>query len=121
MAYGTLAKVHERLNIADSVTAPDTKIASYIAEADGFANTQINLHAITPIAVPDDELIGLANGLAAAIYVYWTDARHPMEGIKEYKKQITEYVKANYYRANVDGTTADTITKTNSSIDGTET
>jgi hypothetical protein len=120
MAYATLAKVHERLNIADSVTAPDTKIASYILEADGYCNTQINLHASTPIT-NDDELDGLANGLAAAIYVYWTTPDKKIDGIREYKKQISEFVKAKYGRKNVDGLSALAVTKTASKITGKET
>ena len=119
MAYATLSKVHERLNIADSVTAPDTKIASYIAEADGYVDTQIALHAVVPVSA-DAELIGLANGLAAAIYVYWTSPSRPAEGLRNYKQQIQDYIRARYGKKNPSGLSGSTWGKTASGLDGTE-
>lgn len=119
MAYATLAKVHERLNIADSVTASDTKIASYMSEADGFIDRQFGIHTTVPVA-SDNELNGLANGLAAAIYVYWTDSSHPLDGLREYKKQISEHIKVRYGQKNIDGLSANSFVKTTSAITGTE-
>ena len=98
----TLGKVHERLNIPDSVIAPDTKIASYILEADGYVDTQTAIHATTPVSA-DNELNGLANALAAAIYRFYTSQDHLYKPVEAARKDIQEYIKARYGRTNTSG------------------
>lgn len=100
--YTDLQETKRRLNIPDSVTASDEKIMSMGREADNYINTQINLHATTPIANPDPELISMGTGLAAAIFNYWQTPikDRNLEGIEEWKKSIQEHILAVYGRKN---------------------
>ena len=85
-------------------------------EADNYVNTQINLHALTPIANADPEIISMATGLAAAIFNYWQTPikDRNLEGINEWKKSIQEHILATYGRKNPNflsgGTTFGTTT-----------
>lgn len=100
--YADLQETKKRLNIPDSVTASDEKIMSMGREADNYINTQINLHATTPIANPDPELISMATGLAAATFNYWQTPikDRNLEGIEEWKKAIQEHILGVYGRKN---------------------
>jgi len=114
--YADLLEAKKRLNIPDSVTASDEKIMSMAREADNYVNTQINLHAITPITNPDPEIVSLSTGLAAAIYNYWQTPikDRNLEGMNEWKKSIQEHILAVYGRKNPNflagGTTFGTTT-----------
>jgi len=118
--YADTKMIKQNLLIADTQTNADDKIKRYAREADDFVNTQMGLHANIPITAVDSELVSLASGVAAALYNYWNSPDQTMEGVKAYKKDITEHIKANFYRANVDGMTVDTVTKTSSRILGTD-
>ncbi len=100
--YADLLEAKKRLNISDSITASDEKIMSMGREADNYVNTQINLHALTPITNPDPEIISLATGLCAAIYNYWQTPikDRSLDGINEWKKSIQEHILATYGRKN---------------------
>ena len=102
VGYADLQEIKRRLNIPDSVTASDEKIASMGREADNYTNTQINLHATTPIANPDPELVSMATGLAAAIFNYWQTPikDRNLDGIAEWKKSIQEHILSVYGRKN---------------------
>ncbi len=114
--YADLLEAKKRLNIPDSVTASDEKIMSMAREADNYVNTQINLHAITPITNPDPEIVSLSTGLTAAIYNYWQTPikDRNLEGMNEWKKSIQEHILAVYGRKNPNflagGTTFGTTT-----------
>lgn len=116
-----MRQVKQRLQISDSITAADEKIQAFMREADNYINTQIGLFATTPIANPDDELNMLSSSLAAVIYNYFQSPQAPMEGIKEYKKAIGDHIRAVYVKETDTGLTVNTISKTVSKIDGTET
>jgi len=100
--YADLMETKKRLNIPDSITASDEKIMSMGREADNYVNTQINLHALTPITNPDPEIVSLATGLAAAIFNYWQTPikDRNLSGVEEWKKSIQEHILATYGRKN---------------------
>ena len=100
--YADLLEAKKRLNIPDSVTASDEKIMSMAREADNYVNTQINLHALTPITNPDPEIVSLATGLAAAIFNYWQTPTgdRSIKGINEWKQAIQDHILATYGRKN---------------------
>ena len=102
VGYTDLQETKKRLNISDSVTAPNEKIMSFGRETDNYINTQINLHALTPIPNPDPELVSLANSCTAAIFNFWqTPVKdRNLAGINEWKKAIQEYILATYGRKN---------------------
>ncbi len=114
--YADLLEAKKRLNIPDSVSASDEKIMSMAREADNYVNTQINLHAITPITNPDPEIVSLSTGLTAAIYNYWQTPikDRNLEGMNEWKKSLQEHILAVYGRKNPNflagGTTFGTTT-----------
>jgi len=116
VGYADLQETKKRLNISDSVTASDEKIMSMGREADNYINTQINLHALTPISNPDPEIVSLATGLTAATYNYWQTPikDRNLAGIDEWKKSIQEHILAVYGRKNPNflsgGTTFGTTT-----------
>jgi len=102
VGYTDLQETKKRLNISDSITASDEKIMSMGRETDNYINTQINLHAITPIPNPDPEIISMANSCTAAIFNYWQTPikDRNLAGIDEWKKAIQEHILATYGRKN---------------------
>ena len=116
--YADLRMARQRLNLADTQTMADEKIQTYLREADNYVNTQIGLHAVTPISNPDDELRSLASALAAATFNYWTSPSQPSEGIREYKSRIQDHIMAKYGKKNPTGLSVNSFTKTRSAIDG---
>jgi len=98
--YGDLNEVKRRLNQTQLTDSSDTKIQEMINESDNYVNTQIGVHAVTPISNPDAELISLSSSLAATLFNYWqtpTKDRN-LDSIKEWKKSITEHIMAAYGR-----------------------
>ena len=100
--YADFQQVKKRLNQDLSVTAPDKKIHDMMQEADNYVNTQINLHAITPIETPDPEIISLSTSLAATIYNYWQTPikDRNLDGIKFWKQSVQDHILATYGRKN---------------------
>jgi hypothetical protein len=100
--YSTLRPIKRLLNIEDSVTATDSKIQDRMKESDSYIDNQINLHALTPIENPDEELKMLANNLAGASFNYWQTPikDRSIEGIKQWEKRIQDHILANYGRKN---------------------
>jgi len=100
--YTDLQETKKRLNISDSLTASDEKIMSMGRETDNYINTQINLHALTPISNPDPEIVSMANSCTAAIFNYWQTPikDRNLSGIDEWKKAIQEHILAVYGRKN---------------------
>ncbi len=100
--YADFQQVKKRLNQDLSVTAPDKKIHDMMQESDNYVNTQINLHAITPIDTPDPEIISLSTSLAATIYNYWQTPikDRNLDPIKFWKQSIQDHILATYGRKN---------------------
>ena len=100
--YADLAQTKKRLNQDLAVTAPNKKIHDMMQEADNYVNTQINIHAITPIEAPDPELISLASSLAGTIYNYWQTPikDRNLDGVKAWKQSIQDHILATYGRKN---------------------
>ena len=100
--YSDFQQVKKRLNQDLLVTAPDKKIHDNMQEADNYVNTQINLHAITPIDAPDPEIISLSSSLAATLYNYWQTPikDRNLDGIKSWKIAIQDHILATYGRKN---------------------
>lgn len=100
--YANLTECKRRLNIPESNTAPNQKIGDNMREADNYVNTQVNLHAITPIINPDPEIISMASSLACTLYNYWqtpTKDRN-LDAQNEWRKAIQEHILAVYGRKN---------------------
>lgn len=118
--YADLKQIKQRVNISDSVTQADEKIQNFMTEADDYIDTQAGIHAVTPFTNPDKELIALASGLAAALYNYW-NKQAEYQAVKDYKHHIQEHIVANFGSKNLEsGQTANTFTKTQSAVRGTE-
>ena len=100
--YADLRETKRKLNIPDSVTASDIKIGDNMQEADNYVNTQINLHAETPIANPDPELVSRASSLAAAMFNYWQTPikDRNIDAIDAWQRKIQEHILAVYGRKN---------------------
>jgi len=100
--YADFNQVKKRLNQDLSVTSPDKKIHDMMQESDNYVNTQINLHALTPIDAPDPEIISLSSSLAATIYNYWQTPikDRNLDGIKFWKLSIQDHILATYGRKN---------------------
>jgi len=100
--YADLGQTKKRLNQDLALTAPNKKIHDMMQEADNYINTQINLHAITPITAPDPELISLASSLAGTIYNYWQTPikDRNLDGVLAWKKAIQDHILATYGRKN---------------------
>jgi hypothetical protein len=119
--YGTIALVHARLNIADSVTAVDDKITDYLSESDEYINTQLGIFEVTPPAPVPPELTALGSSLAAAIYNYWNSPEKQPEGMKMYKKSIQDYIKAIHAKQTAEGLAGeDNILKALGNVTGLE-
>lgn len=100
--YADLQECQRRLNISGTQTATNEKISDNMREANNYVNTQINLHAITPIENPDPELISLASSLACTLYNYWQTPikDRNLDAQNEWKKAIQEHILAVYGRKN---------------------
>jgi len=112
--YADLKEVKQRLNIPDSVTTVDEKVATSMREADAFVNTQVGVHATTPLDNPDAQIISLASGLACALYNVWqSPAKDTVWKIVEaYQKQIGDHIKAFYAGEDITGHTGNTFSST---------
>ncbi len=100
--YADLTECKRRLNIPESNTAPNQKISDNMREADNYINTQINLHAITPITDPDPELISMSSSLACTLYNYWQTPikDRNLDAQNEWRKSIQDHILAVYGRKN---------------------
>lgn len=114
--YYTQAKIKNKLHIDD--VDQDDYVNDLGEQADSYINTQVSLHAVTPVAFPEVELKALSDKLAAAEYLMWNSPDHPRALYDAARKDIQSYIKAIYGKQNDDGFTTDTFSKTNSSITG---
>jgi len=114
--YYALTAIKDKLHIDD--TDQDPYINRLGEQADSYINTQISIHATTPISFPDEEINALANKLAAAEYLMWNSPDHPRALYDSSRKDIQDYLMTKYGKKNPSGTTANTFSKTSSSITG---
>jgi hypothetical protein len=103
--YASLREMKRRINTTDSIVSSDEKCQDYMREADNHINVQIKLHAVTPIANPDPELVSLGSSLAAALYNYWQTPikDRNLDAIKSFKKDIQDHVMTAYGKYNPNG------------------
>ena len=116
--YYSTRGIKNKLHIDDG--DQDDYVNDLGEQADSYINIQVGLHATTPITVPDSELNALADKLAAAEYLLWNSPDHPRALYDSARKDIQSHIKAQYGGQNDDSFTANTFSKTNSSITGTE-
>jgi len=116
--YYTIEKIKNKLHIDD--VDQDPYVNDLGEQADSYINTQVGIHATTPIPFPEKELKALADKLAAAEYLMWNSPDHPRALYDAARKDIQSYIKATYGKQNDDGFTTNTFAKTVSSIKGTE-
>lgn len=121
IGYADLKTCKQYLNIPDSNTDSDEKIEAHMRDADSFVNVQMGVHQATPIEEPDQQLISLASGLAAALYNYWqTPAKdRTLDGIKQWENRIGYHVKAVHGQEDISGHTGATFSTTRG-VTGTE-
>jgi hypothetical protein len=103
--YADLRETKRRLNIPDTVDSSDNKIADNMNDADNYINTQIQIHAVTPITNPDTELVSLASSYAATMFNYWqTPVKdRNLEGMNKWEKKIQDHIVAMYGKYNPGG------------------
>ncbi len=103
--YADLQETKRRLNLTGIQTAPNEKVSDNMREADNYTNTQISLHATTPVSPADPEIISMASSLAAAFYNYWATPvkDRNLSGIKEWKQAIQDHILAAYGKLNPSG------------------
>ncbi len=100
-----LRETKRRLNLPDTVSQSDAKIQDFMQEADNFVNIQISPHADIPITNPGPELVSLASSLAATLFNYWQTPvkERNLDGIKEWKKFVSDHINAVYSRKSESG------------------
>ncbi len=100
--YADLQECQRRLNISATQTGTNEKISDNMREADNYINTQINLHAETPIDNADPELISMASSLACTLFNYWQTPikDRNLDATHEWKKAIQDHILAVYGRKN---------------------
>jgi len=112
--YANLEDIKRRLNIPQDQGVSNEKIGVAMREADAFINTQIAVHANTPLRNPDPQIISMAGGLASALFNLWqSPSKEPLlELVKLYKKDIGDHIKAVYAGEDITGHTGGTFTST---------
>lgn len=119
MVYFNIVNVKGILNLDADAHEEDDQVKRYGNDADDFINTQLGVFTTTPLATPDDQIRRFSERLAAAWYVYWNSPSHPMQGVYDTKKEISEYILANY-KKEAGGLTKSTFSKSNSNVTGFE-
>lgn len=115
--YADLRKCKRKLNLEDSTSSADLKIADMMTDADSYVNTQLETHNVTvPLTNPDNELIELASSYAATLFNYWQTPikDRNLDGINKWEDKISQHIVAKYGRydkagmggGNLFGTTA---------------
>lgn len=117
--YGTLSNVKLLLNINTGATEADSAITRHLEESDEFINTRVKLMNGSSPVTGNDALDALGEGLAAALYNYWTSPSKPMDGVKHYKEGIVNHLRALFSGTMEQETTQDTFSKTASRTLGT--
>jgi hypothetical protein len=119
MTYYDLTNIKNKLHIDD--VDQDPYLSRLGEGADAYVNTQIGIHATTPISFTDNEIKELADKHAASEYLMWNSPEHPRDLYDAARKDIQDYIKATYGKENADGLTDDQFAKTDSGVTGLET
>lgn len=110
-SYYKLDTIKAKLHIDTGDSTQDDYINKLGEEADSYINLQISIHATTPIAFPDKELIALSAKLASAEFLMWNSPDHPRALYDDARKDVQAYIKAKYGQTSEGGTTANTFSK----------
>ncbi len=103
--YSDLTETKRFLNIPPSNTTAEAKIDVSRNMADNYANTQINLHELIPLASVPPTLVSYGSALAAAYYNYWQapDKTKLTLDVKLWEGKVQDYILATYAKKNPNG------------------
>ena len=104
-AFSDLTETKRFLNIPPSNTNSDTKIAVSQNMSDNYADTQINLHDLIPLATVPPSLVSLASALAAGYFNYWQSPEKTdlLKDVKHWETEVLNYILAVYAKKNPNG------------------
>lgn len=93
------------LNIPISNNTANAKIDVSRNMADNYANTQIDLHELIPLASVAPTLVSYGSALAAAYYNYWQapDKTKLVGDVKLWEGKVQDYILATYAKKNPTG------------------
>jgi len=103
--FSDLTETKRLLNIPPSNTTAEAKIDVSRNMADNYANTQINLHELIPLASVPSTLVSYGSALAAAYYNYWQapDKTKLTADVKLWEGKVQDYILATYAKKNTNG------------------
>lgn len=103
--FSNLDDTKRFLNIPLSNTTADAKIDVSRDMADNYANTQIDLHELIPLATVPPTLVSYGSALAASYYNYWQspDKTKLVGDVKLWEGKVQDYILATYARKNPNG------------------
>ena len=103
--FSDLDETKRFLNIPLSNTTVDAKIGVSQNMADNYANTQIDLHELIPLATIPPTLVSYGSALAAAYYNYWQapDKTKLTADVKLWEGKVQDYILATYAKKNPNG------------------
>jgi len=103
--FSDLTETKRFLNIPPSNINSDAKIDVSRNMADNYANTQINLHELVPLASVPPVLVSYGSALAAAYYNYWQspDKTKLTSDVKLWEGKVQDYILATYAKKNPSG------------------
>jgi len=103
--FSNLTETKRFLNIPPSNTTAEAKIDVSRNMADNYANTQIDLHELIPLAVIPPTLVSYGSALAAAYYNYWQapDKTKLTADVKLWEGKVQDYILATYAKKNPNG------------------
>ena len=103
--FSDLTETKRFLNIPPSNTTAEAKIDVSRNMADNYANTQIDLHDLIPLATVPPTLVSYGSALAAAYYNYWQapDKTKLTSDVKLWEGKVQDYILATYAKKNPNG------------------
>ena len=103
--FSDLTETKRFLNIPPSNVTADAKIGVSQNMADNYANTQIDLHELIPLATIPPTLVSYGSALAAAYYNYWQapDKTKLTADVKLWEGKVQDYILATYAKKNPNG------------------
>ena len=103
--FSDLTETKRFLNIPPSNTTADATIDVSRNMSDNYANTQIDLHELIPLAPIPPVLVSYGSALAAAYYNYWQapDKTKLTADVKLWEGKVQDYIVATYAKKNPNG------------------
>ena len=103
--FSNLTETKRFLNIPPSNTTAEAKIDASRNMADNYANTQINLHELIPLASVPSTLVSYGSALAASYYNYWQapDKTKLTTDVKLWEGKVQDYILTTYAKKNPNG------------------